>query len=140
MKAKMPRVRIMMIEKSTYTIDNPNPEWKIKGEKWITFVLEKWKEGMQFDVAYIPHIPIEIKPGYQIHNVIPTRWDLEEIPNAANFYMGGYNNGFRLNARYKNPAHPYIGSKKNVDLFPDRDGEVILELLKLAEKIYHPPE
>jgi hypothetical protein len=111
MSVKMPRARIMKMEKATYSIEKPNPDWKTKGEKWIRFALENWEIGMQFDVAYIPHVPIVIKQGNIIHNVIPTRWDLEEIPNAVNLYMGEGNNTFRLNGRYKDPGRMYIGSR-----------------------------
>ena len=138
MKARFPNVRIMKIENSKYSIQKPNPEWKNKGEKWIAFALSKqeWKVGDTYDVAYIPHIPIEIIQGNKVHNVIPTYWDLEHTPDASNFYLGG---NFRLNARYKNPAHMFIGSRKNVDLSPIDDKETILELLKLAERISNPP-
>lgn len=139
MKAKFPKVRVMKTQKATYSIENPNPEWKIKGEKWINFALFNWKEGKTYDVAYIPHIPLKICKGMQVHDVIPISWDLEEVPNASNFYMGGGNNKFRLNARYKNPANLFIGSRKNVDLSPSDDKEAILELMKLAERIYDPP-
>ena len=33
MKARFPKVRIMKIENSKYSIQKPNPEWKNKGEK-----------------------------------------------------------------------------------------------------------
>jgi hypothetical protein len=140
MGVKMPRARPIKMEKATYSIEKPNPDWKTKGEKWIRFVLEDWKIGMQFDVAYIPHVPIVIKQENIIHNAIPTRWDLEEIPNAANLCVGGGNNTFRLNGRYKNPGHIYIGSRKNVDLSPTEDIEAIFDLLKIAENIYDSPE
>lgn len=138
MKTKIPKVRIMKIENAKYSIQNPNPEWKNKGEKWITFALsiKEWKVGQTYDVAYIPHIPIKIIQGNKVHNVIPTYWDLEHNSAASNFYLGG---NFRLNARYKNPAHMFIGSRKNVDLSPTDDKEAIFELLKLAEIIFDPP-
>lgn len=138
MKPKFSKVRMMKIENAKYSIQRPNPEWKNKGEKWITFALsiEKWDVGETYSVAYIPHIPIEIRQDYTVHNVIPTYWDLEQTPNAYNFYLS---NDFRLNAKYKNPAHMLVGSKKNVDLSPIDDKEAILELLKLAHKIYDPP-
>ena len=128
----------MKIENSKYLIQKPNPEWKNKGEKWIAFALSKqeWKVGDTYDVTYIPHIPIEIIQGNKVHNVIPTYWNLEHTPDALNFYLG---RNFRLNARYKNPAHMLIGSMKNVDLSPIDDKETILELLKLAERISNPP-
>lgn len=132
----------MKIQKPTYSIENPNPEWKIKGEKWITFALSKSKcdVGEVYNVAYIPHIPIEIRQSIQVHNLIPTRWDLEVNSKASNFDMGGGNNKFRLNARYNPQGTMFIKSRKNVDLSPIEDKESILELLKLAEKIYDPPE
>ena len=128
----------MKIENAKYSIQNLNPEWKNKGEKWITFALsiKEWKVGQTYDVAYIPHIPIKIIQGNKVHNVIPTYWDLEHNSAASNFYLGG---NFRLNARYKNPAHMFIGSRKNVDLSPTDDKEAIFELLKLAEIIFDPP-
>jgi len=135
---KMPRVRKMKIEKALYSIENPNPNWKDMGEEWIKFALNTWKPGEAYDVAYIPHIPVELRQGNKIHNVIPTRWDLDENPNPANLYMGGRDNTFRLNARYKNPAHEFVGTRKNVDLYPIEDKETILELLKIANKIYFP--
>lgn len=138
MVIKLPKVRIIKMEKASYSIENPNSEWQIKGEKWITFALSKWKEGEVYDVAYIPHVPIEIRQGKQIHKVIPTRWDLEQVPKASNLYMGGGNNKFRLNGKY--PKNEFVGSKKNVDLSPNDDKDAILELLKLAEKIYDSPE
>jgi len=138
MKARYPKVRIMKIENAKYSIQNPNPEWESKGEKWITFALSKqeWKVGDTYDVAYIPHIPIKIIQGNIVHNVIPMYWDLEHNPDVSNFYLG---RNFRLNAKYKNPAHMFIGSRKNVDLSPIKDKETILELLKLAERIHDPP-
>ncbi len=104
----------------------------------ITFALSKWKEGEVYNVAYIPHVPTEIRQGKQIHKVIPTRWDLEQVPKASNLYMDGGNNKFRLNGKYPKPE--FVGSKKNVDLSPNDDKDAILELLKLAEKIYDSPE
>lgn len=138
MKTKFPKVRIMKIENAKYSIQTPNPEWKHKGEKWITFALsiEEWKVGQTYDIAYIPHVPIEIIQCDKVHNVIPTYWDLEHNPAASNFYLS---RNFRLNARYKNPAHMFIGSRKNVDLSPIDDKEAIFELLKLAETIFVPP-
>jgi len=131
-----PRIRLMKIESHTYSIENPNPEWEIKGEKWIHFALHEWKPTDSYDVAYIPHIPILITKGKRVHTVIPTYW--EEGSNATNFYMGGYNNEFRLNARYKPPGNLYVGSRQNIDFNPDREKDLILELLKLAEVIFEP--
>lgn len=138
MTTKRPKVRVMKIEKATYSLENPNPEWKDKGEKWIRFALSKqeWEIGETYDVAYIPHIPIEITQGNSIHNIMPTYWSSEKLPNASNFSV---REEFRLNGIYKNPAHPYAGSSKKVDLSPIDDKEAILELLKFAERIYNPP-
>ena len=137
---KKPKQRIMKKEKATYSINNPNPEWKGKGERWIEYALSKWRKGEQHDVAYIPHVPIEIEIDNKVYHRIPTKWDLKELPWAANFYMGGLNNKFRLNARYKDPKNLYIGSRRNVDLSPAEDEDMIMKLLKIAEKIYDPPE
>lgn len=139
MKSKFPKVRIMKEEKPTYSFEKPNPKWKELGLKWIEYALKYWSQGEVYDVAYIPHIPLEIRQGSIVHNILPTKWNIEEIPNAANFYMGGGNNLFRLNARFKSPNHPFVGSKKNVDLSPEHDKEAILKLLMIAEKIYEPP-
>ncbi len=134
-------VRIMKMESNIYSMENPNPHWQNLGEKWVQFALSECREGVQYEVAYIPHIPIEIKQGNTIHNVLPTYWDSDNIKDdlkVCNFTLGGGNNLFRLNARYKSPLNPYVGSRENVDLSPIGDKQAILELLKLAEKIYPP--
>ena len=79
-----------------------------------------------------------LNKGIKIHDVLPTYWDLEKLPGASNFCMGGGNNLFRLNAKYKSTLNPFVGSKKNVDLSPIEDKQAILDLMKIAEKIYLP--
>jgi hypothetical protein len=54
-------------------------------------------------------------------------------------WIDGGTNLFRLNAKFKPQNNLRVGSKKNVDLSPERDKEAILNILKVAEKIYEPP-
>lgn len=128
------------MQKVTYSLENPNPEWKNKGEKWIAFAQSKkaWNVGEVYDVAYIPSIPIEISQGVKTHNILPTAWDLSKVPDISNFDLGG--GTFRLNGKYKNPENMFVGSKKHVNLSVHNDVEAILDLLKIAEKIYDVPQ
>lgn len=147
---EFPKVRIMKEEKPTYTFENPNPNWEELGRQWIEYALEYWnpREPCDIKVAYIPHSPLKIKQAMKtgssiVNDVLPTRWNLEKKPDSANFYMyawiEGGTNLFRLNAKFKPQDNLRVGSKKNVDLSPERDKEAILNLLKVAEKIYAPP-
>ncbi len=122
-------------------MEKSNPEWMIKGEKWIAFALAKldWKVGDTYAVAYIPSAPIEITQKKHIHQIVPIHWDLEELPNSDNFYLGTPGI-FRLNGKYYNPKFKTTGSRKNVDLSPKEDKDEIINLLKIAEKIYEVPE
>ena len=58
---------------------------------------------------------------------------------AANFFMGGQDNGFRLNAKKVKQPSGIVGSKHNIDLDPNRDAEIIFTFLKYADMIYEPP-
>lgn len=137
------RVRVVVPELPTYSFLNPNPEWETLGNKWIDYALNHFKPEVRVgeicdchnDVAYIPHIRLEIKlERPKPHYVLPTEWNLHELPRAANFCA--YKGGFRLNA--KQCEGTFVGSQHNVDLDAVKDADIVLELLKLAERIYSP--
>lgn len=138
------KVRVVKPELPTYSFSNPNPEWVNLGCGWIDYALNHYRPEAQVgemrdrhnDVAYIPHIPLEIKlERPKPHYVLPTEWNLDELPRAANFYA--YKGGFRLNA--KQCEGTFVGRQHNVDLDAVKHADIVLDLLKLAEKIYSPP-
>ena len=135
-------MRIHDPEYHSFTFDNPNSMWKDLGDRWLKIAFNK--EYLQklsvkwIDVAYLPSNHLQIIHGKKEDNILPTNWDLNEVPQAANFVIMVKNGFFRIQGRYLQGEGGYVGSKKNVDLNPIIDSEVILNLLKIAEKIYLP--
>lgn len=139
------KVRVVKPELATYSSSNPNPEWGDLGNRWIDYALKHFKPEARVgeirdrhnDVAYIPHVPLEIKlERPKPHYVLPTEWNLHELPRAANFCA--YKGGFRLNA--KQCEGTFVGKQHNVDLDAVKHAAIVLDLLKLAERIYSPPK
>lgn len=135
-------VRIHDQEYHSFTFNRPNPGWKDFGERWLKIALNK--EYLQklsvtcIDVAYLPSNHFRIIRGSKEDNILPTKWDLDELPQAANLVMAVKTGFFRIQGCYLACDGGYIGSKKNVDLNPMTDSDLILNLLKVAEKIYTP--
>jgi len=136
---KIPKVRRLNVEIARYTEDNPHPEWESKGERWVDYALMHWKKGESFNVAYIPHVPLRIEVDSKKSKVAPTFWDREESDDVYNLAFGPNNNKFRLNARNVKQPSGILGSPHPIDMDPSHNGDVILDLLKLAEIIYEPP-
>lgn len=138
----MPKIRLTREEKNTYSTENPNPEWKIRGEEWIALSLNDKIGG--YMAAYIPHVTITVEQEGKIHDIIPTYWEPEERVRSENYIRCNFHLGpfgiFRLNARIKSKNDPYLRSRMSIDLDPkkDEDKNIIFELLKFAEAIYEP--
>jgi len=142
-RSVVPKIRLTVDEKPTYSIDNPNPDWKTKGEAWIKFALNDDVGG--YDVAYVPSTTITIVQDGKTCSVLPTYWEPKEKSDNPEYVRENFDlsddKTFRLNARRKPSANlPFVGSRINIDLDPrkDEDKEIIFNLLKLAEIIYEP--
>lgn len=135
-------VRIMKPENNTYTVEDPNPDWKRLGEQWIDFAINKAKEHTQYKVAYIPSMCIRI--NYDNHEFYraPQYKTLQVYSEDRNWIIrsvikdGKAITMFRLYANSQNPSGYFSGTKANIDLNPNAYPQVILELFKIAERIY----
>jgi hypothetical protein len=151
------KVRILNFE-TKYTFEHPNPDWEVKGKKWITyFSLRKIGENDTIPVACILHVPLKIKHRFKAEDdILPRKCDLEEEPDAYNFYVN--KNAFCLVGKVCGELG-IVGSKKTSYFFPIRresdseverpeevdneikkDVDAILELLMIADVIYDTPE
>ncbi len=137
-------VRIMKMERNTHSFRNPNPLWQDLGSKWLEIAEKGIPAGISFRVAYIPHIPIEISFANHVYDRLPQYKDIKQFPHERNFILANFikkgelKTVFRLYADYQHPSGPMGGGKANVDLFPVENTQVILDLLKIAEKIFQP--
>lgn len=130
-------IKIIRAQKPKYSIEHPNPEWNIKGENWINFSVNNWKDDKNtYDVAIMPNVPVEIIRCDRIHNVLPKKCGTDIHSNPANLYMGGIDGRFWLKAFRMSGV--FAKGENDIVLYPskDEDREIILYLFKIAEHIY----
>jgi hypothetical protein len=137
------KVRILKFENNHYSLENPNPDWEKFGLAWLKISEGQIEDKTWFKVAYIPQVMIEISEN--VYRV-PKYRNIQKFPGERNFILRRFTrngvdiNLFRLYSRTGHPSGPIGGSEVNVDLSPIDDSTVILDLLKIAEKIYLPGE
>jgi hypothetical protein len=136
------KVRMMNPEKSRYSLEKPNPDWERLGLQWLD--IARGDLDSVLSVAYIPHSQMEISVENHIYERLPVYRDRSD-PERSNLVLGRYlqkgeeKNLFRLYAWYQPLSGPIGGQRANVDLSPADNPSVPLDLLRIAERIFHPP-
>lgn len=134
MRIEYPPVKIMKTkENSLYTFENPNPQWKEKGRKWLDFAANKYEEWSklgpfeQTDTSIYKKYPVACIPQIKFDTNFSYLQEFKEHPVKSYSKIIQKINIEEINPSKCEPTNLYIDSSGSFEIQGIVDGWIEIE-------------